>query len=206
MRRLFALVCCLALLAINFLAAPGVFANTTDSTTYGSGNYSNCDYGSCTITLASSGAVSLNVTPSPSTACTVQYDPVTVTTDSTTGYTLNVTTSTTATAMTSGANSIASSTASQASPAVLTADRWGYRADGVGGFGAGPTSAQSNGSVPSATFAGVPASNATAAQIASTSSPSSSGTTTKVWYGLCADSAAPSGNYSITVTYTAVTN
>jgi len=202
MRRYLAILGALLML----LTSSAVFADTTDSTTYGSGNYGNCDYGSCTITLSSSGAMSANVTPSSGGACTVQSDAVTVTTDSTTGYTLTATTSTTATGMTSGGNTIPSTTATQASPAVLTSEEWGFRVDGVGGFGSGPTTAQTNGSIPSLTFAGMPASNGTPDQLAATSSPASSGTTTNVWYGVCADTGIASGTYSVSVLYTAVTN
>jgi hypothetical protein len=188
------------------MTSSGAFANTTDSTTYGSGNYGNCDYGSCTITLSSSGSVTANVTPSAGGACTVQSDAVTVTTDSTTGYTLTATTSSTSTGMTSGGNTIPSTTATQASPSVLTSERWGFRVDGLGGFGSGPTTAQTNGSIPSLTFAGMPSSSGTPDQLASTSSPASSGATTNVWYGVCADTGIPSGTYSVSVLYTAVTN
>ncbi len=192
-------------LLIVFLGS-GAFADTTDSTTYGSGNYGNCDYGSCTITLGSSGSVSVNVTPSSSGACTVQSDAVTVTTDSTTGYTLTATTSSTTTNMTSGGNAIPSTSATQTSPSVLTGDQWGFRVDNLGGFGTGPTTAQTNGTIPGLTFAGIPASNGTPDQLAHTSAPASSGATTKLWYGVCANTSVPSGIYSVSVLYTAVTN
>jgi hypothetical protein len=194
------------LLGLLLVNTPAVQADTTDSTVYGSGNYGNCDYGSCTITLSSGGATTLNVVPTPSGKCTVQSDSASVLTDSTSGYSLTMTTSTTNNAMTSGSNSIAASSGTAASPVTLGMNTWGYRVDGLSGFGTGPTSAQSSGSVPSVPFAGVPASNQAGTQVATSSGPANPAVSTTVWYGLCANSGQSSGNYSVTVTYTAVTN
>ena len=195
-----------ALLAIAFVAVPAAYADTTDSTVYGSGNYGNCDYGACTITLSSGGATTLNVAPTPTGKCTVQSDTASVLTDNTVGYSLTMTTSTTNNAMTGASGSIAAASGTAASPVTLGMNKWGYRVDSLAGFGAGPTSSQNNGSVPSVSFAGVPASNQSPTQVASTSGPANPAATTTVWYGLCADSSVPSGGYSVTVTYTAVTN
>jgi len=195
-----------ALLAIAFVAVPAAYADTTDSTVYGSGNYGNCDYGACTITLSSGGATTLNVAPTPTGKCTVQSDTASVLTDNTVGYSLTMTTSTTNNAMTGASGSIAAASGTAASPVTLGMNKWGYRVDSLAGFGAGPTSSQNNGSVPSVSFAGVPASNQSPTKVASTSGPANPAATTTVWYGLCADSSVPSGGYSVTVTYTAVTN
>jgi len=108
--------------------------------------------------------------------------------------------------MTGASGSIAAASGTAASPVTLGMNKWGYRVDSLAGFGAGPTSSQNNGSVPSVSFAGVPASNQSPTQVASTSGPANPAATTTVWYGLCADSSVPSGGYSVTVTYTAVTN
>jgi hypothetical protein len=83
---------------------------------------------------------------------------------------------------------------------------WGYRVDGVAGFGAGPTSSQASGSVPSTSFAGVPPSNLAGTIVASSNSIANPAVPTTVWYGVCANSSAAAGNYSVVVTYTAVTN
>ena len=181
-------------------------ADTTDSTVYGSGNYGDCDYGACTITLSSGGTTTLNVAPTPAGKCTVQSDTASVLTDSTVGYNLTMTTSTTNNAMTSGSGSISAASGTAASPATLAMNRWGYRVDSLSGFGAGPTSSQNNGSIPSVSFAGVPPSNLAGTLVASSSGPANPAAATTVWYGLCADSSQPAGNYSVTVTYTAVTN
>ena len=183
-----------------------VHADTTDSTVYGSGNYGNCDYGSCTITLSDSGLGSMAVVPSPAGNCTVNSDTLSVTTDSTTGYSLTMTTATTSSAMQSGANSITASTGTSSVPTTLAMNTWGYRVDSFAGFGSGPTTSESSGSVPSVTFAGVPASNQTATQVASSSSPANPTVHTTAWYGVCANTSLPSGTYTATITYTAVTN
>ncbi len=180
---------------------------TTTNTSYGVGDYGTCSYETCPITLSSSGAVSIDIsTPTPSGSCTVQSDSVSVLTSNSAGYTLQVANSSTNTAMTSGANSIPASSGTSASPTALNANAWGYRVDSYGGFGSGPTSAQSGISAPISSFAGVPASNATPATIANTSVAANPAVTTTVWYALCANSALSSGTYTTTVTYTATTN
>jgi hypothetical protein len=196
----------LLFVGLAIVTSPVVRADTTDSTVYGSGNYGSCDYGSCTITLSSGGSTTLNVAPTPGGKCTVQSDTATVLTDSTSGYSLTMTTSTTNNAMTSTSGSIAAVSGSAASPATLGVNTWGYRVDGLAGFGAGPTTSQNNGSTPSVTFAGVPPSNLAGTQVASSNGPANPAVGTTIWYGLCANSSQPSGSYSVTVTYTAVTN
>lgn len=183
-----------------------VHADTTDSTTYGSGNFGYCNYGSCTITLTSSGTVNVNVAPTPGGRCTVQSDNPSVLTDSTAGYSLTMTTSTTNNSMVGGSGNITASSGTSASPVTLAANTWGYRVDNLASFGSGPTSAQNSGNTPSVTFAGVPASNQTPTPVASSSGPANPAVGTTVWYGVCANAAIPSGTYTTTVTYTAVTN
>jgi hypothetical protein len=207
MRRLVRLLPQIAIMLSLCLGVTGIaHADTSDSTTYGSGNYGNCDFGSCTITLSSSGSVAANVTPTAGGKCTVQNDTVSVLTDSSTGYNLTMTTSGTNTAMTSGGNSISASSGSAAAPVSLAVNTWGYRVDGLSGFGAGPASAQTNGSTPSTTFAGVPASNQAAVQIAHSSSMANPAVGTTVWFGVCANTTQPSGSYAAVITYTAITN
>lgn len=173
---------------------------------YGSGTYGKCQYGSCSISLTSNGTVMVNVTPAASGNCTIQKDTVSVLTSSSTGYTLTFTGSTTNTALTNGAASIAASTATRTSPTALTPNHWGYRVDGMGGFGAGPTTAQSNIAPGTLTFAGVPASNAAADTLATSSVAANPAVATSVWYGVCTNTSVPSGTYTTQVTYTAVTN
>jgi hypothetical protein len=180
-------------------------ANTTDDATYGAGSYGGCAYGSCTITLSGGSTTNVDVIPSSSGKCTVKSDTVSVLTDSPAGYSLTMTTTTTNNALT-GPSSISASNGTSAAPVTLAMNTWGYRVDGLGSFGAGPTNTQTNGSVPSVTFAGVPASNQSAAQIAYSASPANPAANTTVWYGVCANASLLAGNYAATVTYTAVVN
>lgn len=173
---------------------------------YGSGTYGACQYGTCSISISSDSNVALNITPTATGSCTIQKDAVSVLTSNSSGYALTLTDSSTNTALLSGASSISTTSATQASPAALTVNHWGYRVDGVGGFGSGPTTAQTNISIGSTLFAGLPASNATASTIASTSTAASPAVVTNVWYGVCANTSVASGTYTSQVTYTAVTN
>lgn len=187
------------------LTYPGT---TAGAITYGYGSYGRCQYGSCNIGLSSSSTLSLNVTPSgASTMCTVASDSVTVTTSASTGYTLKLNDGDTSSQLTrSGGGTINPITGSAASPATLTPDSWGYRVDGTAGFGAGPTSAVSNGFTPAQTFAPVPISTATPDTLTTSSTAVTTGATTSVWYGLCVSTATGSGSYSDSVVYTATIN
>lgn len=181
-------------------------ADTTDNTTYGSGSYGDCNYSSCSITLSSGGAVNLDITPTQSGACSIASDVVSILTDSTSGYSVQIASSTTDTNLVNGASNIATSSGTAASPAILNPNSWGWRIDGYSGFGSGPTSAQSNITAPISGFAGVPASNVAPATIKTSSSPANPAVDTTVWYGLCADTSALNGTYTTQVTYTATTN
>ena len=173
---------------------------------YDKGTYGACQYNTCSITISSSGTVSLDVTPTPSGACTTQSDDVSVFTDNSSGFTLSLGNSGTNTSLTNGSSNITSSTASQSSPAALTANTWGYRVDGVGGFGAGPTTAQTNISLNSTKFAGVPASNDLPDTLANTSVAADPAVDTTAWYSVCVNTSTVSGLYTSQVTYTAITN
>jgi len=173
---------------------------------YSAGTFGTCTYNTCGITLATSTSISLNVTPSGgSTKCTVSNDVVTATTAASTGYTITMTDTDTTNAL-AGPATIAASAATPASPAVLTANTWGYRIDSVASFGAGPTSAISSAAIPAQTFAGVPLSSGTPGLIRTTSTADSGTVNTSVWYGVCADSSLQAGAYTDGVTYTAVIN
>jgi hypothetical protein len=192
-------------IALLLLVAVPVYVRADDS--YSNGTYSACQYNACGISLTSSGTVDLSVIPGASTTCTVQSDSVAVTTDSSTGYTLTLNDGDTSNQMPgSNGGAINAVSGTNAAPATLGANTWGYRVDGNGGFGAGPTSASSNGSVPAGAFAAVPLSSAAPDTIATSSVAADPAVTTPVWYGLCANAAVPNGNYSDSVVYTAVVN
>jgi hypothetical protein len=183
------------------------YAQIYPSGTYGSATYGACSYGvACSISVTSNGNVSLNVTPAAGGMCTIQSDSVAVLTDDTNGYTLTLADSGTNTALINGASSINATSGTLASPTTLTANSWGYRVDGLGSFGSGPTLSQSNISPPSSLFGGVEPSTSAADTIATTSGAADPAQTTTVWYGACADTSVKSGTYSTQVIYTAVAN
>lgn len=175
--------------------------------TYGSSTYGSCAYGSsCSITLTSNGTISLDITPASGGRCTIQKDTASVLTDDSNGYTLTLADSSTSTALNDGSATIPATTATFASPVALTANTWGYRVNGLGSFGSGFTTPQSNITIPSTVFAGIKASNQTADTIAVTSSAANPAQTTDIWYGACADTSISSGPYTTQVTYTATAN
>jgi hypothetical protein len=189
------------------VSVSGSFAAAYPTGTYGSGTYGSCQYGNqCSITLTSNGSISIDVTPTSSGRCTIQSDTASVLTDDSNGYTLTLADNGTNTSLLDGSNTIPAASATFSSPAALSVNTWGYRVDGLGSFGAGPTTAQSNVSLSSALFAGIKASNQTADTIAATSAAADPAVTTTVWYAACADISLSSGAYTTQVTYTAVAN
>ena len=154
--------------------------------------------------FTSNGTVAANVTPTGAGAQTIASDTLTVSTNNSLGYTLQIADSDATTTLVSGGNTIPASSGTQASPTAQSVNTWGYRVDGVGGFGAGPTSGQNSAAIGSSTFAGVPA-NSSPNTIKTTSSTASNDTTT-VWYGVAANTSQPTGTYSDTITYTATAN
>lgn len=197
--------CCKAAAIILCVCGP-LTAAPVFATNYGSGRYGSCTYNGCGITVTSSGNVAVGVAPASGGRCTIQKDVVSVETVNSAGFTLTLAGTATNSNLASGANTIAANAATQASPHSLGANTWGYRVDGVGGFGAGPTSARSNAAIDSTTFAGVPNSSQPADVIAATSTAASPPVNTNIWYGVCADASIAPGTYTAQVLYTAVVN
>lgn len=156
------------------------------------------------ISMTTSGTVTLGVTPAGGARLSSGSDTVSVSTNNSTGFNLTLSNQDTTTTLVNGGNTIAAHAGTQASPTSLVANRWGYRVDGVGGFGAGPTSSETNAASSSYTWAGVP-SSVSPNQLKNTNTTASNNTTT-VWYVVMVDESVPNGTYSDTVTYTAVTN
>ena len=189
-----------ALLAVVGLCAPLTVQAATDSST----TTVNANLGS-TISLSTSGTVTINVTPTASGSMSSASDTVSVSTNNTSGYALTLADADATNTLVNGANSIAADGGNQASPSGdLTNNSWGYRVDGVGGFGAGPTSSESNVATSSYSWAGVPVSGS--ANTLKTTATTASGDTTSVWYGVKADTSKANGTYSGTVTYTVTSN
>lgn len=157
-----------------------------------------------TISITTSGTVNLNVTPTLAGSATSAADTVTVATNNSGGYNLTLEDVDADTDLVSGSDTIGAHAGTFASPSTLDNNSWGYRVDGAGTFGAGPTSAQNNQANLSGTWAGV-AANGSAHTLKSTASPTS-GDVTSVWYGVKADTSNPDGTYTDTVLYTATAN
>jgi hypothetical protein len=173
---------------------------------YNSGTYGACEYNSCSITISSLGSVALNITPTSAGSCTTQNDNVTVTTYDDNGYTLTLADPTSNTNLTNGAATIPTTTGTFAVPIALAANKWGYRVDGQGGFGAGPTTAQNNVALNATKYAGLQPGNLSADTIRTTAVAAGSGSVTPVWYSVCANLSVVPGSYTNTVTYTAIAN
>lgn len=180
-------------LAFSPVIASAATANTVINATLGS-----------TISVTTTTPVTINLTPTAGGVVSSSSDTVSVSTNNTAGYTLTLADNDATTTLVSGANTIAAHSGTQASPTVLTNNTWGYRVDGVGGFGAGPTSAETDNGSSSTIWAGVPATGSP--NTLKTTSSTASNDTTTVWYGVKVTSSQPNGTYTDTVTYTATTN
>lgn len=187
-------VAALAVAATPVLASAATqSANTTINATIGS-----------TISITSTSPVALAITPDANGQSSSASDTVTVNTNNASGYNLTLADSDATTTLANGGDSLTAHAGSQGTPTTLANNTWGYRVDGVGGFGAGPTSVQTNVDTLSLTWAGVPASGSPVT-LKTTASTATNDTTT-VWYGAKADTSKPNGTYTGTVTYTATTN
>jgi hypothetical protein len=154
--------------------------------------------------FTTSGTVNVNVTPTGAGAQTIANDVATVSTNDASGYTLQLAETGASSNMVSGSNTLPATSGTFASPAALTANSWGYRVDGAGGFGAGPTTSASNTAIGAIKFAAVPA-TASPATLKTTAGTASSDTT-NIWYSVAANTSQASGTYTNSVTYTATAN
>jgi hypothetical protein len=176
----------------------GYAATDTDNTTINASIAS-------VISMTTSGTVSISVTPTSSGAFSSASDTITINSNNSAGFALTLSDSNTNTDLVKGSDTILAVAGTQASPTSgMTNNRWGYRVDSIGGFGAGPTSAESNVANSSYSWAGVP-SSASPNTIKTTAAVATNNTTT-VWYGVKSDSTKPNGTYTDIVTYTATTN
>lgn len=192
-----------------FLAVPLVilsYGALVAALPYGSGDYGACTYNTCDITLTTNSTVDLPITPTTDGVNTTVNDTAEVATGASTGYTLTFSVADTDTSLSGSTDSIDASSGTQASPVTLGLNTWGYRVDGLSGFGAGPTATQTNDPDSVYAFAGVPASNQTAHTLKSTSSAADPPDATDIWYGVRIDATKTAGSYTGQVVYTAVTN
>lgn len=185
----------ISLLFVSLVALPvGAVTSTTVSSTL-----------SAVISVfTSSGTVNINAIPTAAGVQTISNDVITVSTNDAAGYTLKIGETGAGNTLVSGGNSIAASAGTFASPIAQTTNSWGYRVDGVGGFGAGPTSGVSNTTIGAIKFAAVPAT--ASPDTIKTTATTASNDTTSIWYGIAVNTTAPTGTYTNSVTYTAVAN
>lgn len=186
----------LVVTSLAFIAVP-LSASAADTTV-------SVAVGSVISTFTTSGTVTLGaLTPNATGTQSINNDVVTVGTNDVDGFTLTLEDADATVTLVSGANSFAASTGTPATPATLANNQWGWRLDGLGGFGAGPTSTTSNAAPSALTFAAVPASGAptTINTTATTGSDA-----VDVWYSARANDSQPTGTYTDTVTYTATVN
>lgn len=154
--------------------------------------------------FTTSGTVTLGaLTPDATGKQSTNKDIVSVSTNDTAGFRLTLKDADTTYTLADGANSFAASSGTPAAPAALANNTWGWRVDGLGGFGAGPGAALSNAAPSSLTYAAIPA-NTAAYTINSTSITGTD--SVDVWYSARANDTQPSGTYTNIVTYTATVN
>lgn len=164
----------------------------------------NSTIGSTISVFTTSGNVAIDATPTGAGVQTINKDVVTVSTNNSAGYNLKLNETTATSALTSGSNTIPATSGTFAAPIAQAVNTWGYRVDGAGTFGAGPTSVVSNQAIGALKFAAVPA-TASPDTLKSTSA-TATNDVTNVWYGVAVNTATPSGAYTNSVTYTATTN
>ncbi len=165
---------------------------------------------SSVISISTPGTVAISVTPTSNGMFSSASDTVTVSTNNTTGYNLKLANSDATTSLSDGAgHTIAASSNPMASAATLASGTWGFAlASGTQGIGSNNFDASyspvTNGTGVTSKWAGVPASGS-GVTIKSTSA-NATGDTTNVYYAVKIDTTQPTGTYSDTVTYTALTN
>lgn len=139
------------------LCLASFMVSSVSALVYSKGSYGTCQYDSCSISLGSSGEVNISLMSSAGTSCSIANDVVTVSTRSSTGYNVTLSTITPTQTLTGAGNSetIDPIGGTDAAPVTLEPNTWGYRVD-AGNFGVGPTSSMTNVAVPSLTFAEVP--------------------------------------------------
>ena len=136
--------------------------------------------GQTSLTIATSGNVSIPVTPTPAGTLATGTSTVTVTSTDVVGYKLYIQ-ALSNNNLVNGPNNLPAST--NVSPAALSINTWGYNTDA------------------STNFAGI---TTAGVLIRTGTGPYESGDNTTVTYGLKIDDSLPAGNYSTTVIYTAV--
>lgn len=156
--------------------------STGNAQPFGKGKYdANVPYGSETsITISTSGDITIPITPTEAGTLGTSNSTVTVTSTDVVGYKLYIRASGATTNMVNGPDTLP--TSANGSPAALAINTWGYNTDG------------------SSNFVGI---NLVDALIKNATGPFGSGDNTTIKYGVMIDNSKPAGNYSTTILYTA---
>lgn len=158
------------------------------------------------ITAFSSGpTVTLGaITPDTTGKQSTNSDTVNATTNDSLGLTIQLAdNSATLNGLISGANTIATSAGTTASPVALVNNTWGWRVDSLAGFGAGPGAILSSAAPSAITYAAMPLS---ASPFTIKTTAVSGSTSATVWYSARVNNTQANGAYSTTVIYTITTN
>lgn len=100
-----------------------------------------------------------------------------------------------------GSNTIAASAGTIGSPITLVADTWGYRIDGAGGFGAGPTTVTNSAASLTGSWAGVP--NVLSTDTIATGA-ATNGQSVDIWFAAGTSTSKTPGAYTQTIVLTAI--
>ncbi|MGI6612238.1 MAG: hypothetical protein ACOX0Z_01520 [Candidatus Nanosyncoccaceae bacterium] len=161
---------------------------------------------SSVITISTGSEIDISVTPvGLESRISSAKDTVIINSNHSTGYNLTIAMNGTNQNLTreGGTETIAPVNGTQTSPATLAKNRWGYRVDDVGEFGAGPSVVLSSAEDTTLTFAAIPTTDSPD-NIGSSNQPSvSGGDAYDVWYAMNVDTTKPTGTYTGTVIYTA---
>ena len=165
--------------------------------------YAKWTAGDETLSLSSCSSVDIDVDPGymSSGSCDVN-----VNTNSYYGYTLTMQTNGSNLERSSGGQTIPSTSGTIASPSGLSgaSSAWGFRMDGLGGFGSGPTTVEDGVFNSAYTWAAAPTTETTLRTTGVATS--SGGDDTTVWFGVATTPGQLYGSYVQTVTWTAVAN
>jgi len=159
-----------------------------------------------TISMTTSGTVTLNITPVSGGSQTSASDTVTVNSNNAAGYTLAIKDADATLELENGANIIAASSNTFAAAAALANNTWGWAVpDTTTGIGANnfdtTYSVLTNVASSSTTWTGITATD----QIFKSTTTVASNDVATVWYSAKADTSKPNGTYADIVTYTATT-
>ena len=185
------------LAAFSMVMSPAMVSAVTDGTTV------EATVGSTISMSNTTSTVSVSLSPGGSAVESVGSDVVSVSTNDTDGYTLDVAASDATRNLTAGANTIVpTAAATPAAATTLTTNSWGWCVVGLGACSASYSVTNDQAAGASGNWIAMPASGS-AIQVKSTSTTASNDTTT-FYYGVNVNSTKPTGTYTDAVTYTAL--